>query len=176
MPVRANANVLVATEIKLHARNPFSKGLIFMSPRAPAMPAKIPLQTPEPSIDKEAFLAISNPPKALRKMLKTSWMIPNLTLTVHRLRGACCDSSVGRRLREEFAMLADFSIVFKLFVGLGSDILIVCIVSYFFSLSGSPLCTLAAFEGGDGCKSDGITAGSSSSFLSVSMNADFMDF
>ena len=46
MPVRARASVLVATDIKLHAKKPFSNGLIFINPNAPQTPAKIPAQIP----------------------------------------------------------------------------------------------------------------------------------
>lgn len=47
MPVRARASVLVATDIKLHAKKPFSNGLIFINPNAPQTPAKIPAQIPD---------------------------------------------------------------------------------------------------------------------------------
>ena len=51
MPVSARAKVLVATEIKLHAKNPFKSGLTFINPKAPQTPAKIPAQIPTKSFN-----------------------------------------------------------------------------------------------------------------------------
>ena len=47
MPVSARAKARVATESKLHAKNPFKSGLTVINPKAPQTPAKIPAQIPK---------------------------------------------------------------------------------------------------------------------------------
>lgn len=74
MHVKVIARVLDATHIKLHAKNPFISCFMFIKPKLPVIPAKIPAQTPEQSQAKLEDLAIRSPPKALNSKLSTSYL------------------------------------------------------------------------------------------------------